>query len=243
MDRTSRAYLRQLPWFVAAVLVILLLAAILVRVIYVRQEQRAAMLLNAVLSLRPGESSATDIEGIVANYKGGPTDISGLACDPHGPSYIVHIANDALNSMGSSAVLAVLRPRNVNAIFILKNGTLCYVQYSVEIVPGRRLRPVRTNASVTLASETELLPFDIEYLGGNIRSFQVALTSEATPDQHRRAFDFDLSCLARFSGCHVACELMPSAWLDYQKKARAEGRAPRPEELGDPHCKKLTASP
>ena len=220
---------------------LLVLAVVLILAIQLREEQRAAALLNEIRLLRVGESSANDIDHLVAEYKGGIAEVSGLACDPHGPSFIVGIANDTLNDIlrRFSALRGIPHRSTVRAIFILKNGKLCYVQYSVETMPYRAL-PVRRIADVTLASETQLPPFHVGFTGGNVRTFEAALTSGATPEQHQHAFDFDLSCLARFSGCREACELMPSAWLEYQKKARREGLTPPSDELNDPHCRILS---
>jgi hypothetical protein len=71
----------------------------------------------------------------------------------------------------------------------------------------------------------------------NIRSFNTRITTDATPYEARRAFNFDLSCLTRFGGCRAGCEVMPSAWLDYQEKAKEKGEAVPADELADPRCK------
>jgi hypothetical protein len=226
---------------VASGLIVLTFTCAFIQIIRFRQKLRAELLLNEVRSLEVGQSSGIDIGRIVADYKGWEAQISGLACDPHGPSYMVTISNKLLNDLVLShpTFRYLLHPRRVRAIFILKNQRLCYVEYSVEAEPYNSL-PVRRKVSVTLASETQHVPFDVGFIGGNIPAFRAALTSEATPEQHKNAFDFNLSCLTSFSACREACEVMPFAWLDYQNKAHREGLTLPPDELNDSHCPKLS---
>ncbi|MGB8837614.1 MAG: hypothetical protein WCC67_12760, partial [Candidatus Acidiferrales bacterium] len=65
-----------------------------------------------------------------------------------------------------------------------------------------------------------------------------SVTTLGGPKDHQRAFDFDLSCLSRLGGCRGVCELMPSAWIDYQKKAQEKGLDLPADELADPYCQK-----
>jgi hypothetical protein len=62
------------------------------------------------------------------------------------------------------------------------------------------------------------------------------VTTKATDGQAQRAFNLDLNCLTRLGGCRLRCEVMPSAWLDYQKEAKEKGWDLPPDELADPRC-------
>lgn len=56
--------------------------------------------------------------------------------------------------------------------------------------------------------------FEAHITGPAGERFGVRLAPEATPDEHRKAFDFNFSCLTRLRECRHVCEMLPSAWRD-----------------------------
>ncbi len=79
-------------------------------------------------------------------------------------------------------------------------------------------------------------PFDVEYVGGNVWQFFANLKLGAKPEELKLAFDFGLSCLGRFGGCAAACELMPAAWMEYEKKAEERNLEIPRHELNNKRC-------
>jgi hypothetical protein len=85
----------------------------------------------------------------------------------------------------------------------------------------------------------ELTPYAVSL--GSMKGTQYVrskVTTKATDGQVQRAFKLDLNCLTRLGGCRLRCEVMPSAWLDYQKEAKEKGWDLPPDELADPRCNK-----
>jgi hypothetical protein len=73
--------------------------------------------------------------------------------------------------------------------------------------------------STLLARESHLFG----HTRGYSHDFTAQVYPEGTQDHRQHACDFDLTCLAQFGGCRGICELMPSAWVDYQKEAQKKG--------------------
>jgi hypothetical protein len=63
------------------------------------------------------------------------------------------------------------------------------------------------------------------------------LSREATEEERRIAFTYDLSCVTRFRGCQGRCEIAPLLWKAVYQKSLKYGWAMPPEETNDPHCK------
>jgi hypothetical protein len=227
-----------------SILAVPLLTRSVIGVLQFRAARRAETLLDEVRSLRIGESGIVDVRKIVERYQGVGDESSTPFCDQRDFSYHVMVANYFLNDLGTRypGLRFALRPRGVLAIFMVKEGKLCYLQYSVGTFPGNipwelSMRATISSQAKGKAGQVESSPYRTRYRSGNVWIFDVEASSEATSEQLQHALDFDLSCLSRFGGCGGACEVMPSAWRDYKERAREEGIPLPPYELDDPRCR------
>jgi hypothetical protein len=120
------------------ILAVPLLTGSVIGVLHFRTARRAEALLEEVRSLRIGESGVVDVQKIVEKYQGVGDEGSNPACDQRDFSYDVIIANYFLNDLGTRYPVLhfALRPRGVLATFMLKEGKLCYLRYSVATIPG-----------------------------------------------------------------------------------------------------------
>ena len=219
---------------------LLLIAVLFLKIAYLHQEKQAAALLTEIRSLNVGRSTTAQTICVVSEF-GGVSDESSndAACIARDSSYRVVIANNIVNKLALSvpALRSVAHPRGVLATFLLKGGTLCYVQFLIETqpLPNELLRVSGTEVLPQGSPEARWNPFQTHYRP--VRLFEAQVTSTASSEQKNKAFDFDLSCLGKFEGCRAACELMPSAWWEYQSTVRKERRTLPPEEMDGRPCK------
>lgn len=220
-----------------------LVAGCIVHLLQVLVERRAEALLNDVRSLRLEESTAADVVSIVEKYRGNESGGGwNSRCGPYDSSYFVRVANDSINRIGLRFPFLrfALKPQGVVATFMLNLGRLRCMSYSVGSYPPHDWKELLVEAQafpeVQGISWSLPTPFDVEYGGGNVWHFRTNLKPGAKPEELRLAFDFDLSCLGRFGGCVAACELMPTAWVEYEKKAEERGLEIPRHELNDKRC-------
>ena len=129
------------------------------------------------------------------------------------------------------------------AFFGMQDGHLTCVHYRVLSIP-QGSASAYSSVDYRVSSKNGDGPYGVSFANiHNTKTLEAAVNTDASPDQRDHAFDFDLSCLARMGGCRNVCEVMPSAWRDYEAKAHTEGNAIPPErllpseELSDPRCK------
>lgn len=218
-----------------------------------RSGSSATALLQEVRSVTPGQTADEDIQRIVQKYGGDTGRQWGDDCEQFVPSaktYAVDVESKWDNWIGARDILHRTHLRvfgatvwRANAFFGIQNGHLACVRYRIASIPAH-------SASV-FASIDYRLPegrSDVLYAVGfrrvhSAKNLNAFLTTEAPEIQRGNAFGFNLSCLSRIGGCRNVCEVMPSAWRDYEAKARAQGDvvppegALPPEELSAPRCK------
>jgi hypothetical protein len=229
----------------------LLVAGFLIFVLWeyfanLRAQHEAAHLLQEVRALKVDESTADDVKRIVAQFGAIDMPFPGY-CDGMDSVQSIEISSPNLNRIGRK--LAALRwfgnpAWETQAHFAIAKGRLCFVEYTISANPS----PPLTGTLFVLNSTASYgLPHaqsgGFSYGVGlrNLHYFHdlsAAVTTLGSGEDHRRAFDFDLSCLSRFGGCKGVCELMPSAWLDYQKDATEKGLQIPADELSDSRCQK-----
>ena len=231
-------------------LALVALGVCLVYVINLRTERRAEALLSDARALELGKSTDADVQGILARYGESEGHASGF-CDPlHETSRMVDISDSYLNLMGGKD--RALRPFgnrfwHVSVFFVTNRGYLCALLYRLRaaLPDGRRevavdVSYVESSSHLAYAGE----PYAISnYIFKNDLWTRITITPEASEEQREHAFDFDLSCFTGHAGCRAGCEIVPAAWIDYQKNAYLNGMAIGPEEfLGDHKCKKAAES-
>jgi hypothetical protein len=212
----------------------------------VHTERRAESLLRDVSALQVGTSTMRQVEPILRNYS--RAKIAGSwPCRSADRFYSVQVANDAVSWIrrGFPAVQSPLvRPYGAVAVILLSRGVVCYVKYYA----GTALRgpDQELDVSTTVAASADapqLLGTEYRVSAGirqgRFHTIEVYIAPGTRGGPRQHAFDYDLSCLARWNGCAAPCELMPSAWLDYQKEARTNNWILPAEDADDPRCAKL----
>ncbi|MGH9735642.1 MAG: hypothetical protein ACRD8A_13760 [Candidatus Acidiferrales bacterium] len=227
-----------------SLLILIGLGACLVYVVNLRTERRAEALLRDVRALQPGKSTEADAQRILARYGESEGHASGF-CDPlHETSHMVDISNSYLNLIGGKA--RILRPFgnqfwHVSVFLVTNRGYVCAVLYRVRAALPHGVREVAVDvhyveSSSSAAGEQYALS---NYIYKDLLWTRITVTTEATEEERKHAFDFDLSCLAGHVGCQAGCEITPSSWIDYQTNTYTSGTPVWPKEfLHDHRCKK-----
>ena len=225
-----------------------MLGACLVYVANLRTERRAEALLRDARTLELGKSTEADVRRILARYGASEGHASGY-CDPlHEESHMVDISNSDLNLMGGKS--RALRPFgnrfwHVSVFFVTSRGYVCGVLYRIRAALPDGLWEVAVDVHY-LQSSSNLSYIEEPYVlennpYKNLLWTETTVTNQATEEERKHAFDFDLSCLTSHAGCRARCEIVPAAWIDYQIRARQKGRSIGPEAfLADRMCKKAT---
>jgi hypothetical protein len=233
----------------------LILSVSLTFVANLRAQENARALLQEVRALRIGESTEKDVLRIVQQYGGeAGNSVYGL-CPTADKKHSVAIRSGGLKSYvrGMAPFRMVLLQLlgyptwEAGADFNSDHGQVCSVQYHLYTSPTRNFVSLHLSVNYHVALPNLPSPYDVPYgvsvkHGKDSAIFWVELTNEATEEQKQHAFDFDLSCLKRYGRCQSGCEVMPSAWLDYQEKARAQGLPLPEDEKNNPNCKTLPSS-
>jgi hypothetical protein len=211
-----------------------------------RAQQEAERLLQEVRALKIDESTAEDVDRIVNQFGNIDMPFPGY-CDGIDSVKSVEVSSPSLNRIGRK--MPALRwfgnsAWEARAHFAIARGHLRFVEYTISANPSSSL--VGTlfvlNSTADYHRPYPQSPdFSSEVGLRNVHYFHdlsAAVTTVGSVEDHRRTFDFDLSCLSRFAGCRSVCELMPSAWVGYQKEAREKGSDVPADELADPRCQK-----
>jgi len=211
-------------------------------------ERRADALLSDVRSLRTNVSSEKDALAILHRYGPEEPSVASGFCVSTTAGRSVILGNDTLNWLGRKS--RVLRPFgnrvwSVEVTVLTENGRVCSVLYSVQALRSDGNWQVVVHAYDQADSSSRMYrPSPYETSARVYKSMfelRAQLTLRATAEQRERALGFALSCLARFGGCQQPCELLPSAWLDYQGEAHQNGWEVPPEEISG-RCKSLPSS-
>jgi hypothetical protein len=211
-----------------------------------RAERKARQLLNDCRSLEVGVSTEAEVQRLVREYGGEAGGLETNVCEPgRNTNHSVAVTSDSANWIGKH--LPFLHPFGnrwwvAEAFFAFDNGHLCFVSYNLRtyLTPrGRYDLWVSATAQGSPSPEIDAYGLSVGPKR-NLEYFQAQVWANATSLQRQRAFDFDLSCLTRFEGCRAGCEVMPSAWLNYQRTARQRGWPLPHVELEDPRCEKLS---
>ena len=210
-----------------------------------RAVHKADSLLQEVRALDLDRSTAGDVERIVDNF--GEIEISFPGyCDHVDSVRSTRVSSPVLNRIGRK--MPALRwfgnsAWEAQAHFAMDQGRPCFIQYEISANPS----PLTGTSFVLNSTGSYARRYtqgdDFSYGVGlrNLHYFHDLTAADRAPgevEEHQHTFDFDLSCLSRFGGCRGVCELMPSAWLDYQKEATEKGWDVPVDELANPRCQR-----
>lgn len=246
---------RSLGWALLLILAFAVAAEATMYILNAQASRRAESLLKDVRTMKPAVTTGEEVELVVGRYGGDVGRRAGnnpcASIIPRWKPYAVVTRSEILDRVGLFDRLHGTAFRQfgaslweVRAYFgVDGKDRLACVAYQIDSFPARS-ESARAAADYRLAYDaSDSSKFGVAY--NNIHSqdsLGVEATTSAKPSQRAGVFDFDLACLTRSGGCRVACELMPSAWIDYQKEARANGWPLPAEDASDPRCAKLSAN-
>ena len=227
---------------VAALTVFLVVGIGLEAIANFRTQKAAEDLSREVRVLKIGESTEQDVQRIVAENSAESRIDHFNLCGVGAETHRTVIGNGILNWLGYRA--KILRPFGnrvwrVEADLVVDKGKLCFVEFVLRTFDPRYDLEIASSSIAEQDSEdSNMEPYRVS-VGSqrNIRYMRTETTTQATEEERQHAFDFDLACLSRFRGCSVLCEVVPSAWVDYQEKTKANGNFVPNDDLTDLHCK------
>jgi hypothetical protein len=156
--------------------------------------------------------------------------------------YFSAITSPYVTLRDSPYTLPGLRVWTVYAFLTVESGRLSNVYASQYVLRSGRFG-LGTSIELTKSRELgSLLDFGPYYVyeahitGPAGERFGVRLSPEATPDERRKAFDFNFSCLTQLRECRHVCEMMPSAWRDLSPDRRLRYEDGR-EVVSDSECR------
>jgi hypothetical protein len=232
---------RAFAWLLTIMLFVIAAGAGSIYLVNRHIRSTAGAILRDIQSLRIGESTSDDSGRIVRRYRGYVDDEEyASACPDADVRYAIRV-NDYLRGLALRWSLlkrvGLLPTWGATAMILLSKGRVCYLFYSLEATSRNDVRELRARLNVTSPGALgigEVFSYHAQssLVRGTYDTMEVWVTPDyATSLERQHAFDFDLSCLSSFWGCRAACELMPSAWLDYEKEAREKGWALLPYEV------------
>jgi hypothetical protein len=209
--------------------------------------KRAEALLHDVGTLEIGRATVQDVQRVVKMYGGEPWGVASGFCKSADTGSVITVTNKHLN--WSAMKNRILRPFgnrfwSVEVVFLSSEGRLCAVLYLLRALRSEGLWEI----SVKVYRQQEIPSPDYRLLVPsrysarvfkNFLDFKTEMTPSAPARQHQHSTDFALSWLMRLWGCREPCELLPTAWRDYQTAAEKEGLTPHTDELNDPRCGKV----
>jgi hypothetical protein len=224
-------------WLAAALLIAVIAAECAVFGIQFDNRKKGELFLKNVQTIYVGTSTESDVRGLIRAVEGNTE----TAQPPSSTSSDnVWIANAFLNRLGTRFPALRrfgLEPWGLSATFQIDQGKVRSFEYSLSLLRSGEWKELHVGVSAPPANpEVNHASYFPRYSTGKFIEFTSIVYPDATQAERQRAFDFDLSCLTRFSGCSRACQLIPSAWKEFAKRAHDEGLHLPDDELADPRC-------
>jgi hypothetical protein len=212
--------LQQFPRWASGLLLSFTVFALLAVVLFRRNERlavrKAQSLLAETRALTPGETTEATVAQLTKSYGGGQQSGTASYC-PGAKLYVIRVGNP-------SALLYRIRSRlslygvfpswSVTEYFWVADEKLCGFVLGVSGWAAQQTKPLPFELAVTSIARPVRGSMDGVFLqhssverGTNYIS--VFITNDATSEQHTRAFDLNLRCLAKFRGCRSFSELAP----------------------------------
>jgi len=191
---------------IAAVVLVLLVTALLLRAIEQPREQ-AAELLQQVQALEIGQTPYSQIEQLVAEYSGRST------CYEDDCS--VRFDNAWMHRLGLAPMT------QLQVMLHRRESRLSGINLAMMVTGATLQQPPRATAMVFDAPPQGDSPawravITDDANGRPVKTF-VQISTQAQAEQRKAAYGFNLSCLTRRGGCQTSRELLPGVWKNAQR--------------------------
>ena len=202
-----------------------------------RRRELAQELCADVQQLRVGTTTEAEVQRLSRKYNGTFT-----SSDSDQPAhYLVSIWSPLLIVGQHYYVLPGRRTWGAQAYLPIENGHLSRAYYALSSFRSDGLE-LSGSARLT-GSQPFAAPEGVSYYvhqahvtGPPTESLIVELSPAATPQEHKKGFDFNFSCLTGFRECKHVCELMPTAWKDLPVDRRIQ-YSDGPDKMMDSECR------
>ena len=180
-----------------------------------------------VQRLRVSLTTEAEIQALSRKY-GGTYTGAGKQGDFDQPAYyLLAVRSPLLIVGGNYHTLPGRRAWVAQAYLPVENGYLGRAYFDLGVF---RSDGLELSASLRLTGSKPLAaPEGVSYYvhqahvtGPPTESLIVELSSVATPEERRKGFDFNLSCMTGFRECRHVCEVMPTAWKDLLPERRLQ---------------------
>jgi hypothetical protein len=245
------------------VVVIICLIFVITLIIFpldIYKRKQAEQLAQELQTVNLGEPSAQEALSFIHRFGGAKIDTAVITNETLNPGVGPCAQADETYSIErglsytANRVLAHLRPLHkmglqpwmAGATIYLRNHVVLCVAFSASVFDSDG-QEIEARAQLTPHEEARdegasRYRVSVGTLRGHIHILEAHVSPEATPEQRRHAFAFDLACLTTLGGCQRPCQIMPWAWHDAVAGARDQGWSPPKEDLDDPRCSKLPTS-
>jgi hypothetical protein len=245
---------RTVLWIIASLVFLAAAAECASYVANYRAAAKARSLLKDVRSLQPGRSTLEQVQQIVRRYGATNSRFWLGQCEsmnPYWKPYATTVQSTILNRLGEFDRMhdSSLRQFGANQWIVAasfgvdQQGRLSCINIDVRSVPLRHDAVDATAHYSRPYSSSDTRTYGVGYSGVHaIRALGAGATTNATPEQVKHLFDFDLSCLTQMGGCKAVCKVMPAAWRDYRREARQKKLALTADQLREwygPGCDRL----
>jgi len=215
-------------------------------IVNVTYRYRAESLLSDLQTLRVGKSTTADVQRIMNRHGGSTSPSYPSFCTPIDGAYDVWIGSQPIARLAQSIPFLRrfgLRPWGTAATVVLREGRVCFLSYSLAMEDPKGNWEWQIESTLLPEQMNEVLGTEHHgYRTGtqDIRNFRILrseVTPQATEEQRREAFTYDLSCVTSFRGCRGRCQIAPLVWEKVYRESINEGGKMPLEETSDPHCK------
>lgn len=181
--------------------------------------QNSRDLTQLLRQLQVGQTTEADIKKIASKYGGKyfpPTEATQYSL-PQPAHYHFEISSPYVTVGESTHAFPGLRLWTISAYLYVEDGSLAslsssqHISRSDDFNLSTNVELTRTNNPTGLYDFGPYYVYEAHITGPAGERFGVKLSSEATADERRKAFDFNFSCLTQLRECRHVCEMMPSA--------------------------------
>jgi hypothetical protein len=191
---------------------------------------KAARLIDSVQRLKIGVTPAEEVRQLSERYGGEfyAADNSSVF-GPNPPRYDLSVWSPYLliRDTAFSMPGPGLRIWGVSATLYIKNGKLAEVYLSLMV---RRSDELDLSSSVAVRNKLLAGPEGVSYYvvephvtGPPTEALHAELSPGASPEEQRKAFEFNPNCLVAFRECRHVCEISPSNWKALEERRRSRG--------------------
>jgi hypothetical protein len=168
-------------------------------------KREAQALLSELQAISIGSASFDEVQRIASRFRSRTTE-GVQPCSPDECDLRISFENSWLRR------LHLATPTTFGVVLLVRNGRLYYVNAAMTLYSGDQVISASTTLSDEGRGQSAYRIVAKRGVGNQPWQAIVHLTPNATLDERRAGFSFNLSCLDKLGGCKDSSDLLPSAW-------------------------------